>query len=181
MHLDSQYHIGFRSQAATWPVHPLALIAQSLLSSLPANALIADFGCGDAALARTLVPTTAPAVATLPAMPSLKVPAKLVAQKQLKVASFDLLSQSSYVVEAECSSVPLPGGDAGGEIVDAVVCCLSLMGTDWIRMVREAKRVLKDGCVPSPSLPPSLGARHVHRTVTDSPFVPAAVCSKSPR
>ncbi|KPV74979.1 uncharacterized protein RHOBADRAFT_27456 [Rhodotorula graminis WP1] len=119
------YHIGFRSQAATWPVHPLALIAQALLSSLPVNALIADFGCGDAALARTL----------------------LVAQKQLKVASFDLLSQSSYVVEAECSSVPLPGGDAGGEIVDAVVCCLSLMGTDWIRMVREAKRVLKDGGV----------------------------------
>ncbi|GAA5833307.1 hypothetical protein JCM9279_001489 [Rhodotorula babjevae] len=139
------YHIGFRSQAATWPVHPLALIAQSLLSSLPANSLIVDFGCGDAALARTLVPTTSPSAATLPAMPSLKVPAKLVAQKQLKVASFDLLSQSSYVVEAECSSVPLPGGDAGGEIVDAVVCCLSLMGTDWIRMVREAKRVLKEG------------------------------------
>ncbi|GAA5921732.1 hypothetical protein JCM3775_001788 [Rhodotorula graminis] len=141
------YHIGFRSQAATWPVHPLALIAQALLSSLPVNALIADFGCGDAALARTLVPTTSPAAASLPAMPSLKVPTKLVAQKQLKVASFDLLSQSSYVVEAECSSVPLPGGDAGGEIVDAVVCCLSLMGTDWIRMVREAKRVLKDGGV----------------------------------
>lgn len=143
-----QYHIGFRSQAATWPVHPLALIAQALLSSLPANALIADFGCGDAALARTLCPSTSPAAATLPPMPSLKVPAKVVAQKQLKVASFDLLSQSSFVVEAECSSVPLPGGTAGGEIVDAVVCCLSLMGTDWIRMVREAKRVLRDGCVP---------------------------------
>ncbi|TNY24823.1 ribosomal RNA-processing protein 8 [Rhodotorula diobovata] len=141
------YHIGFRSQAATWPVHPLALIAQALLSSLPANALIADFGCGDAALARTLCPSTSPAAATLPPMPSLKVPAKVVAQKQLKVASFDLLSQSSFVVEAECSSVPLPGGTAGGEIVDAVVCCLSLMGTDWIRMVREAKRVLKDGGV----------------------------------
>ncbi|BGP48587.1 25S rRNA (adenine645-N1)-methyltransferase [Rhodotorula kratochvilovae] len=141
------YHIGFRSQAATWPVHPLALIAQSLLSSLPVNALIADFGCGDAALARTLVPNASPAATGLPPMPSLKVPAKLIAQKQLKVASFDLVSQSSYVVEAECSSVPLPGGTAGGEIVDAVVCCLSLMGTDWIGMVREAKRVLKDGGV----------------------------------
>ncbi|GAA6053190.1 hypothetical protein JCM3770_000018 [Rhodotorula araucariae] len=141
------YHIGFRSQAATWPVHPLALIAQSLLAALPTNALIADFGCGDAALARTLCPTSAPAASDLPPMPSLKVHAKLVAQKQLKVASFDLVSQSSYVVEAECSSVPLPGGTAGGEIVDAVVCCLSLMGTDWIGMVREAKRVLKDGGV----------------------------------
>lgn len=29
-------------------------------------------------------------------------------------------------------------------MVDAVVCCLSLMGTDWISMIREARRVLKD-------------------------------------
>ena len=147
--LRAQYHIGFRSQAATWPVHPLALIAQSLLNDLPPNSLIADFGCGDAALARTLCPpplTTSPStLSQLPPIPSLKVPAKAAKMKQLKVVSFDLVSQSSYVVEAECSSVPLPGGVAGGEIVDAVVCCLSLMGTDWIRMLREARRVLKEG------------------------------------
>jgi len=29
-------------------------------------------------------------------------------------------------------------------MVDAVVCCLSLMGTDWINTIREARRVLKD-------------------------------------
>ncbi|GAA5983205.1 hypothetical protein JCM10908_000195 [Rhodotorula pacifica] len=146
------YHIGFRSQAATWPVHPLALIAQSLLHDLPPNSLIADFGCGDAALARTLCPpsstTVSPAtVSQLPPIPSLKIPAKAAKMKHLKVVSFDLVSQSSYVVEAECSSVPLPGGTAGGEIVDAVVCCLSLMGTDWIRMIREARRVLREGGV----------------------------------
>lgn len=141
----AQYHIGFRSQAATWPVHPLALIAQSLLSTLAPNSLIADFGCGDAALARSLCPPPSASSTKLPPIPSLKLPSKLVAQKSLKVVSFDLVSQSSFVVEAECSSVPLPGGTAGGEIVDAVVCCLSLMGTDWVRMVREAKRVLKDG------------------------------------
>ncbi|BGP16604.1 hypothetical protein JCM10213_000481 [Rhodosporidiobolus nylandii] len=145
------YHTGFRSQAATWPVHPLALIAQSLLSTLAPNSLIADFGCGDAALARHLVPpSSGPATAasaSLPPIPSLKLNAKAVKEKQLKVLSFDLVSQSSYVVEAECSSVPLPGGTAGGEVVDAVVCCLSLMGTDWIRMVREARRVLKEGGV----------------------------------
>ncbi|KWU47073.1 hypothetical protein RHOSPDRAFT_24175 [Rhodotorula sp. JG-1b] len=146
------YHIGFRSQAATWPVHPLALIAQSLLTDLPPNSLIADFGCGDAALARTLCPpsssSTSPStISQLPPIPSLKVPAKAAKMKQLKVVSFDLVSQSSYVVEAECSSVPLPGGVAGGEVVDAVVCCLSLMGTDWIRMLREARRVLKEGGV----------------------------------
>ncbi|POY70454.1 hypothetical protein BMF94_6522 [Rhodotorula taiwanensis] len=143
------YHVGFRSQAATWPVHPLAIIAQSLLNELAPNSLIADFGCGDAALARTLCPPPATAstsvAAQLPPIPSLKVTAKAAKAKQLKVASFDLVSQSSYVVEAECSSVPLPGGTAGGEIVDAVVCCLSLMGTDWIRMIREARRVLRAG------------------------------------
>ncbi|GAA5862651.1 hypothetical protein JCM8547_003500 [Rhodosporidiobolus lusitaniae] len=143
------YHIGFRSQAATWPVHPLALIAQTLLAFLPANSLIADFGCGDAALARSLNPLSSlsSSASSLPPIPSLKLPAKQVASKQLKVVSFDLVSQSSFVVEAECSSVPLPGGTSGGEIVDAVVCCLSLMGTDWIGMVREARRVLKEGGV----------------------------------
>ncbi|BGP25013.1 25S rRNA (adenine645-N1)-methyltransferase [Rhodotorula toruloides] len=142
------YHIGFRSQAATWPVHPLALIAQSLLQDLAPNSLIADFGCGDAALARSLCPPpTTPSATKLPPTPSLKLPSKLISQKSLKVISFDLVSQSSLVVEAECSSVPLPGGTAGGEVVDAVVCCLSLMGTDWVRMVREAERVLKAGGV----------------------------------
>ncbi|EGU11681.1 Ribosomal RNA-processing protein 8 [Rhodotorula toruloides ATCC 204091] len=134
-----------RSFAATWPVHPLALIAQSLLSSLAPNSLIADFGCGDAALARSLCPCTSTSSQKLSPIPSLKLPPKLISQKSLKVVSFDLVSQSSFVVEAECSSVPLPGGTAGGEVVDAVVCCLSLMGTDWVGMVREAKRVLKHG------------------------------------
>ncbi|GAA5820559.1 hypothetical protein JCM11251_003048 [Rhodosporidiobolus azoricus] len=142
------YHIGFRSQAATWPVHPLSLIARSLLDTLEPNSLIADFGCGDAALARSLCPPpSAATTAPLPPIPSLKLPAKLVAQKKLKVASFDLVSQNSFVVEAECSSVPLPGGVNGGEVVDAVVCCLSLMGTDWLEIVREARRVMRVGGV----------------------------------
>lgn len=65
--------------------------------------------------------------------------------KDLKVISFDLVSKDGWVIEAECSSVPLPGGRAGGQIVDCVVCCLSLMGTDWVEMVREARRILKEG------------------------------------
>ncbi|GAA5999975.1 hypothetical protein JCM10207_005998 [Rhodosporidiobolus poonsookiae] len=184
------YHTGFRSQAATWPVHPLALIAQSLLSSLEPNSLVADFGCGDAALARTLSPSaasssSAAAASALPPIPSLKVPAKQIAAKRLKVVSFDLVSQSSFVVEAECASVPLPGGTAGGEVVDAVVCCLSLMGTDWVGMVREARRVLRVGGVLKiaevtsrfPSLDDfiklltSLGFSLTHRDESNSHFV----------
>ncbi|GAA5955454.1 hypothetical protein JCM21900_002053 [Sporobolomyces salmonicolor] len=143
-----EYHIGFRSQATNWPVHPLSLIATSLLSSLAPNSLIADFGCGDAALARTLCPSASPSPSGASLKLKLTAP-KLVAQKSLKVLSFDLVSQNPFVVEAECSSVPLPGSPVGtgneGQIVDAVVCCLSLMGTDWVMVVREARRVLKAG------------------------------------
>ncbi|GAA5857800.1 hypothetical protein JCM1840_000916 [Sporobolomyces johnsonii] len=142
------YHTGFRSQATNWPVHPLSLIANSLLSSLAPNSLIADFGCGDAALARTLCPSASPSPSGASLKLKLTAP-KTVAQKSLKVLSFDLVSQNPFVIEAECSSVPLPGSPVGtgneGQVVDAVVCCLSLMGTDWVMMVREARRVLKDG------------------------------------
>ncbi|GAA6021830.1 hypothetical protein JCM11491_001536 [Sporobolomyces phaffii] len=140
------YHSGFRSQASNWPVNPLSVISNSLLSSLPVNALVADFGCGDAGLARTLSPPASSSSSQ--SGPSLKLKLaqpKLVAQKALKVVSFDLVSQNPYVIEAECSSVPLPGSASSseGQVVDAVVCCLSLMGTDWINMIREARRVLK--------------------------------------
>jgi ribosomal RNA-processing protein 8 len=36
------------------------------------------------------------------------------------------------------------GGDAS-EIVDVVICCLSLMGTNWIGGIYEACRILKPG------------------------------------
>lgn len=55
------------------------------------------------------------------------------------------MSKDGWVVECGCASVPLPGSGTGGEIVDVVVCCLSLMGTDWVEIVREARRVLREG------------------------------------
>ncbi|GAA5901012.1 uncharacterized protein JCM6883_004722 [Sporobolomyces salmoneus] len=139
------YHSGFRSQASNWPVNPLSVISNSLLSSLPPNSLVADFGCGDAGLARTLCPSSSSSSNTGTSLKLKLAQPKLIAQKSLKVVSFDLVSQNPYVIEAECSSVPLPGSPTSpeGQIVDAVVCCLSLMGTDWIKMIREARRVLK--------------------------------------
>lgn len=100
----------------------------SQLSAYPTHTIIADLGCGDAALAKALVP------------------------KGLAVLSYDLVSDGAYVVEADtCARLPLPGseGDAEeetageGHVVDVVVCALSLMGTNWPNTIREAWRVLK--------------------------------------
>ena len=132
--LSIQYHAGFRHQVESWPTNPVAHYI-SVLSSCPAKTVIADLGCGDAALARALVP------------------------KGMTVLSFDLVSDGAYVVEADtCLRVPLPGSEPGtgdgksegeGQIVDVVVCALSLMGTNWPGCIREAWRVLRSGCVPS--------------------------------
>lgn len=108
-----------------------------MLSSYPAKTVIADLGCGDAALARSLVP------------------------RGMSVLSFDLVSDDAYVIQADiCSHVPLPGsepassgpsleGDGKGQVVDVVVCALSLMGTNWPGCIREAWRILRPGCVTS--------------------------------
>ena len=130
---------------AAWPTPPLPFILKRL-TPLPNGTVIADLGCGDATLARTLVPE-----------------GKL-------VLSFDLVSDSidgqedhgGWVVETDfLDRIPLPGrpggsevedggddsdeGSAGPEIVDVVVCCLSLMGTNWIEGIYEACRIMKRG------------------------------------
>jgi ribosomal RNA-processing protein 8 len=100
------------------------------LSSYPAKTVIADLGCGDAALARALVP------------------------KGLTVLSFDLVSDGAFVVEADTHvKIPLPGsegeggeGEGEGHVVDVVVCALSLMGLNWPNCIRETWRILKPGC-----------------------------------
>ncbi|KAG0705508.1 methyltransferase-domain-containing protein [Suillus ampliporus] len=123
------YHSGFRHQVQSWPSNPVSHYI-SQLTSYPQNTLIADLGCGDAALARGL------------------------SLKKLKVLSFDLISDRAYIVAADiCSSVPLPGSEPSSsqmsegeaQVVDVVVCALSLMGTNWPRCIREAWRILKPG------------------------------------
>ncbi|KZO90693.1 hypothetical protein CALVIDRAFT_542448 [Calocera viscosa TUFC12733] len=118
--LYSDYHAGFASQLAGWPTPPLEALAH-LLQALPKHALIADLGSGPGTLARKLVP------------------------RGRKVLSFDLQADE-WVTEADfCERIPLPGAEgerSEGAVVDAAVCCLSLMGTDWVRGVREARRVL---------------------------------------
>lgn len=106
------------------------------MAPLKKGTVIADLGCGDAGLARALVP------------------------KGKVVLSYDLVGDGEgavgegWVVRADfLTHVPLPGRPGGSavakkaasEVVDVVVCCLSLMGTNWIGGIYEAARILKQG------------------------------------
>lgn len=144
-----QYHASHRAQTAAWPSPPLPRII-SLLSPLPKGTVIADLGCGDAELARTLVPQ-----------------GKVVLSYDLvgDVGSSASEAAQGWVVEADfLTHVPLPGRPGGVdeeaeaakprkgkeaakacEVVDVVVCCLSLMGTNWLGGIYEACRILKEG------------------------------------
>jgi ribosomal RNA-processing protein 8 len=83
--------------------------------------VVADFGCGDAALAQKLVgynhKQTCP----------------------FRVHSFDLVATSDLVTACDMAHVPL-----SPKTVDVAVFCLSLMGTNLADFLREAYRVLKD-------------------------------------
>lgn len=92
--------------------------------------MIADLGCGDAALAHALVP------------------------KGMTVLSYDLISDGKYVIATDiCGTLPLPGSEEAegessqgeGHVVDVAICALSLMGSNWPKCIREGWRVLKPG------------------------------------
>lgn len=77
--------------------------------------------------------------------------------------SFDLVSDHAFVIEADIfEHLPLPGsegdsdgngksGHGHGQVVNVVVCALSLMGTNWPKCIREAWRILRPKCVWAPS------------------------------
>ncbi|KAI0347430.1 hypothetical protein BDW22DRAFT_528534 [Trametopsis cervina] len=120
----SEYHSGFRHQTHSWPDNPVSQYITSLSSHSPGTVIV-DLGCGDAALAKALVP------------------------KGFVVLSYDLVSDGEYVIEADiCQRIPLPGSEDeektdSAQVADVVVCALSLMSTNWVSCVREAWRILK--------------------------------------
>ena len=127
---NPQYHKGFRRQVSSWPSNPVSHYI-STLSSYPPRTVITDLGCGDAALARALIP------------------------KGFTVMSYDLVADREFVVEADIfDRLPLPGSEVDSDgnekpsqghaqIVNVVVCALSLMGTNWPNCIREAWRILR--------------------------------------
>jgi len=119
--LFEQYHVGFRNQIKSWPVNPVDVIYKWLLK-LPEEKnrkiVIADFGCGDAQLAKNLQNN-----------------------HRFHVHSFDLVSHDNHLVTAcDMSNVPL-----GRSCVDVGVFSLALMGTNIADFIREAHRVLRTG------------------------------------
>ena len=112
--LFDAYHVGFRAQVESWPTLPVRVAAR-WLEKCPKKWVVADFGCGDAELARSI---------------------------EQKCWSFDLQApeHAPEVIACDMSRVPLDD-----ESVDVAVFSLSLMGVDYGSFLEEAHRVLRVG------------------------------------
>ncbi|PKI83679.1 Rrp8p [Malassezia vespertilionis] len=146
-HMFDEYHEGFRQQVRKWPINPVDRIAELLLGKSKSKytmraaelsgALVVDIGAGEAALAKKL------------------------AAKRFHMLSYDLIDSADGWVcgldAAKVNALPLPGTfyplgllfDETWPVpappcADLVVFCLSLMGTNWVEMIAEAWRVLRN-------------------------------------
>jgi len=135
--LFEQYHEGFRHQVESWPENPVDVIVESLTSAyntkkkkstISGPCVVADFGCGDAELAKNLI-----------AVKRINKKGKESDENVFHVHSFDLVSPNALVTACDMADVPLEN-----KSVDVCVFCLSLMGTNLADFIREAHRVLKD-------------------------------------
>ncbi|KAL1885640.1 25S rRNA (adenine645-N1)-methyltransferase [Paecilomyces lecythidis] len=141
--LFEEYHAGFSRQVKeSWPSNPVDGYIKTIRTRgavhpkkqqkasgkgngpvpLPRRpngfCTIADLGCGDAQLARSLTPSAK--------------------KLNLKLLSYDLHVPDPLVTKADISNLPLEDGS-----VDLTIFCLSLMGTNWVSFVEEAWRVLR--------------------------------------
>ena len=51
--LFERYHEGFHQQTISWPKQPIE-VAVKWIKTLPSSFVVADFGCGEAALSRSV-------------------------------------------------------------------------------------------------------------------------------
>ncbi|KAJ2285664.1 25S rRNA (adenine645-N1)-methyltransferase, partial [Coemansia sp. RSA 353] len=108
-----EYHQGFAAQVQKWPVNPVDIFIGQLQGR--SRAVVADLGCGEAALSAAV-------------------------GAQHTVHSFDLVAHNERITACNIADVPLPD-----ESVDVAIFSLALMGTDFIKFVREASRILRTG------------------------------------
>jgi ribosomal RNA-processing protein 8 len=129
--LFDEYHEGFRHQVEQWPVNPVTVLVKRLSTSSlqkkqsQEKIVVADFGCGDAVLARQL----------------LSIRHTKTQQCPFVVHSFDMVARgpnADLITACDAAHTPLDEGS-----VDIGIFCLSLMGTNLSDFIREAHRVLK--------------------------------------
>lgn len=133
--LFAEYHAGFSQQVKdSWPQNPVDVYVKTIKSRASApspvgspaalprrktgTCTIADLGCGDAPLAKSLQ--------------------GVIKKFNLKLYNFDLHAPNDLVTKADISALPLRDGE-----VDIAIFCLSLMGTNWLSFVEEAWRILR--------------------------------------
>lgn len=167
----TSYHAGFRAQVAVWPQNPVEGFIENVktrgrisvpsqkkmwremkkgkkereqpdegpaanddaigrLEPLPrtkGTCTIADLGCGDARLAASLD--------------------SLRKSLNLNLLSFDLAKgdtpNAKIITVADTSNLSSVGVRDGS--VDIAICCLSLMGTNWVTVVDECSRIVRGG------------------------------------
>jgi ribosomal RNA-processing protein 8 len=167
----TSYHAGFRAQVAVWPQNPVEGFIEDVKTrgsllvpsqkkmwreqkkgkkgreqpiEVPATSgdavgevkplprtkgtcTIADLGCGDAHLATSLDP--------------------LRKSLNLNLLSFDLAKgdtpNAHLITVADTSDLSAVGVRDGS--VDIAICCLSLMGTNWVSVVDECSRIVRGG------------------------------------
>lgn len=143
--LFTQYHEGFRHQVENWPSNPVDVMLAWLTKKYANNSkrtrttVVADFGCGDAELAKRLL-QVAPPSAKGDTQKSKTNSSSTVPPFQ--VHSFDLVAGpglEDLVTACDMSNVPL-----AAKSVDVAIFCLALMGTNVADFLVEVHRVLKD-------------------------------------
>lgn len=97
-------------------MNPNELIINSLKKKKYRKCIIADIGCGEALLAKTLIP------------------------RGYKVHSFDLVALNECVTCCDMKHLSL-----NDKAVDIAIFCLSLMNTNFDEFIIEANRILKEG------------------------------------
>jgi ribosomal RNA-processing protein 8 len=133
--LFDEYHEGFRHQVSQWPVNPVSPLVERVKlfwenkvksdsSRKKKNIVVADFGCGEAELAKQL----------------LQIRGKN-GKCPFSIHSFDLVAKgpnANLITACDSASTLLISGT-----VDVGIFCLSLMGTNLSDFIREGHRVLK--------------------------------------
>ncbi|KAJ1675853.1 25S rRNA (adenine645-N1)-methyltransferase [Spiromyces aspiralis] len=129
----TEYHLGFSSQVSKWPINPVDVFIADLRDNYirpnkkkarqdrQQRVVVADMGCGEAKLAKVMEGENQKGTG-----------------KQVLVYSFDLVKANECITPCDIAHVPLEDGS-----VDIVIFCLSLMGTNWLEFIREARRILK--------------------------------------